>query len=154
MALFGKRKNKDEEEFITPVLPQDVYEMGVLQLRDIVAPSALKINPKNINLGEKVARVLFVISYPRFLSEEWFSPIINLDKIFDVSIFIHPIDSSIALRQLQKKLAEVESQINSREAKGYVRDPKLDTAHEDIETLRNQLQQAQEKIFDVGLYVT
>jgi len=154
MALFGKRKNKDEEEFITPVLPQDVYEMGVLQLRDIVAPSALKINPKNINLGEKVARVLFVISYPRFLSEEWFSPIINLDKIFDVSIFIHPIDSSIALRQLQKKLAEVESQINTRESKGYVRDPKLDTAHEDIENLRNQLQQAQEKIFDVGLYVT
>ena len=154
MALFGKKRQNDTKEFITPILPHDIYEMGVLQLRDIIAPSALKINSKNLNLGEKVARTLFVISYPRFLNEEWFSPIINLDKIFDVSIFIHPIDSGLALRQLQKKLAEVQSQISSREEKGYVRDPKLDTAHEDIENLRNQLQQAQEKIFDVGLYIT
>lgn len=154
MALFGKKRQNDTEEFITPILPKDIYEMGVLQLRDIIAPSALKINSKNLNLGEKMARTLFVISYPRFLNEEWFSPIINLDKIFDVSIFIHPIDSGLALRQLQKKLAEVQSQITTREEKGYVRDPKLDTAHEDIENLRNQLQQAQEKIFDVGLYIT
>ncbi len=154
MALFGRKKQNDTEEFVTPILPQDIYEMGVLQLRDIIAPSALKINPKNLNLGEKMARTLFVISYPRFLNEEWFSPVINLDKVFDVSIFIHPIDSSIALRQLQKKLAEVQSQISIRQEKGYVRDPKLDTAFEDIENLRNQLQQAQEKIFDVGLYIT
>ncbi|MEX0918939.1 MAG: DUF87 domain-containing protein [Candidatus Paceibacterota bacterium] len=154
MALFGRKKQSQAEEFITPVLPQDIYEMGVLQLRDIIAPSALKISPKNLNLGEKMARTMFVISYPRFLNEEWFSPVINLDRVFDVSIFIHPIDSSLALKQLQKKLAEVQSQISIREEKGYVRDPKLDTAHEDIENLRNQLQQAQEKIFDVGLYVT
>jgi len=152
LNLFGKKEESKED--IIPILPQDIYEMGMLELRDIIAPSALRITSKTLNLGDKVARTLFVISYPRFLSEEWFSPIINLDKVFDVSIFIHPIDTSTALRALQKKIAEVESQINIREEKGMVRDPMLDTAYEDIESLRDQLQQATEKIFNVGLYLS
>jgi conjugal transfer ATP-binding protein TraC len=35
-----------------------------------------------------------------------------------------------------------------------VRDPQLDTAYSDLEHLRDSLQQAQERIFDVGLYLT
>jgi type IV secretory pathway VirB4 component len=41
-----------------------------------------------------------------------------------------------------------------REQKGMVRNPILDTAYGDIETLRDSLQQAREKMFDVGLYIT
>ncbi|HRY62761.1 MAG TPA: DUF87 domain-containing protein, partial [Candidatus Paceibacterota bacterium] len=103
---------------------------------------------------EKVARTFYVISYPRFLAENWFSPIINLDKIFDISIIVHPIDTSMVLRNLQKKLAEVQSQIHANETKGLVRDPVLDTAYQDIEALRDQLSQARERVFDVGLYLT
>ena len=88
------------------------------------------------------------------MSDSWFAPIINLDKIFDVSIFISPIETAQVLRTFQKKVAEVQSQINTREAKGLVRDPMLDTAYQDLENLRDQLQQAQEKLFDVGLYVS
>src|SRR6185369_6950940 len=54
----------------------------------------------------------------------------------------------------QKKVAEVQSQINTRESKGLVRDPMLDVAYQDLENLRDQLQQATEKLFDVGLYIT
>jgi conjugal transfer ATP-binding protein TraC len=149
---FLKPKKKDEQ--LTSFLPQEIYEAGVLELQDISAPSALKISPKELNLGEKIVRSFFVISYPRFLSESWFSPVINLDKVFNISIFIHPIDTAKVLRQFQKKVAEVQSQINEREKKGLVRDPVLDTAYQDLESLRNNLQQAQEKLFDVGLYIT
>ena len=135
-------------------MPQQIYEAATLELRDVIAPSALEVTPKALNLGDKIARTFFVISYPRFLSDNWFSPIINLDKVFDVSIFIHPIDTASILKQFQKKVAEVQSQINMREQKGLVRDPMLDTAYQDLESLRDQLQQAQERIFDVGLYIT
>ena len=74
--------------------------------------------------------------------------------MFDVSIYIHPIDTGKVLKQLQKKVAEVQSQIAVQEEKGLVRDPVLDIAYRDIEELRDQLQQAQEKIYDVGLYLT
>ncbi|MEI8123541.1 MAG: DUF87 domain-containing protein [bacterium] len=147
------KKNKKEEQ-LTSFLPQEIYEAGVLELQDIIAPSALKVLPKELNLGEKIVRTFFVISYPRFLTESWFSPIINLDKVFNVSIFVHPIDTAKVLRQFQKKVAEVQSQINEREKKGLVRDPVLDTAYQDIESLRDNLQQAQEKLFDVGLYIS
>ena len=42
----------------------------------------------------------------------------------------------------------------SRETKGLVRDPQLDTAYKDLEDLRNKIQQATEKIFNVGVYIT
>ncbi|MFA6797183.1 MAG: ATP-binding protein [Candidatus Paceibacterota bacterium] len=155
MGIFDflkKKESKDEQ--LTSFLPQEIYESGILELQDIIAPSALKITPNELNLGEKIAKTFFVISYPRFLSDNWFSPIINLDKVFNISIFIHPIDTAKILRQFQKKVAEVQSQINARESRGLVRDPMLDTAYQDLESLRDNLQQAQEKIFDVGLYIS
>lgn len=156
MSIFDKILGKKEEvrQEIPSILPQEIFEAGVLELKDIIAPSALKVTPKEINLGEKILRSFFIISYPRFLSEGWFSPIINMDKVFDVSIFVHPIETSKVLRQFQRKVAEVQSQIHIREDKGLVRDPVLDVAYQDLENLRDQLQQAQEKLFDVGLYIT
>ncbi|MEI6190914.1 MAG: DUF87 domain-containing protein [bacterium] len=155
MGIFDfLKKKKSPEAELTSFLPKEIYESGVLKLQDIIAPSALKISPNEINLGEKIARTFFIISYPRFLTESWFAPIINMDKIFNVSIFIHPIETAKILHQFQKKVAEVQSQINQREGRGLVRDPMLDTAFQDLESLRDNLQQAQEKIFDVGVYIT
>ncbi len=155
-TLLGKKSSmgNDNQTPILPVLPQEIYQSATLEFQDVIAPSALKVEPKSLNLGEKIARTFFVISYPRYLTDNWFSPIINLDKIFDVAIFIHPIETAKILRSFQKKVAEVQSQIAVRESKGMVRDPMLDTAYQDLEGLRDQLMQAQEKMFDVGLYIT
>lgn len=155
MALLDIFKKKEvAPPGIAPILPEQIYKQGVLELQDVIAPSALKITPREINLGDKIARTFFVMSYPRILTDSWFSPIINLDRVLDISIFIHPIDSAEILKKFQKKVAEVQSQIMTREEKGLVRDPVLDTAYQDLEQLRDQLQQAQEKLFDVGVYVT
>ena len=154
MSLLDFLKPSEKENSpISSILPKEIYQTGVLELQDIIAPSGLKISPKTINLGEKIVRTFFVISYPRFLSENWFSPIINLDKVFDISIFIHPIDTATILKQFTKKVADIEVDINTRETKGLVRDPKLDTAYQDLEELRDKLQQARERLFDVGLYI-
>ncbi len=153
MFSFLKKKEKKGEAPIS-ILPKSITNSAELELQDILAPSALKVNPKELNLGEKLVRSFFVISYPRFLSEDWFSPIINMDKMFDISIFINPLETAKVLRTFQKKVAEVQSQIRTREEKGLVRDPVLDTAYQDLENLRDQLQQAQERMFDVGLYIS
>ena len=156
MALldFLKPKNASDTATVAPILPEQIYKQGVLELQDVIAPSALKITPRELNLGDKIARTFFVMSYPRVLTDSWFAPVINLDRVLDISIFIHPLDSAEILKKFQKKVAEVQSQISSREEKGLVRDPMLDTAYQDLEGLRDQLQQAQEKLFDVGVYIT
>ena len=156
MALLDLFKKKPAEEGpnVLPVLPEEIYKSGVLDLQDVIAPHALRVNSRELDLGEKIARTFFVISYPRFLTTGWFAPIINMDKVIDISIFVHPMDTNDMLRKFQKKVAEVQSQISTREQKGMVRDPMLDTAYSDLEQLRDSLQQAQERIFEVGLYLT
>lgn len=152
-SLFGKKKEKKKEEELS-ILPEEFSRAGELSLREVIAPSALEIKPSVIRLGERVARTIFFFSYPRYLHTNWFSPIINLDKIFDISMFVHPIDTSVVLRELRKRVARVQSQIAAREEKGLVRDPMLDTAYHDLEELRDKLQQAQEKLFLFALYMT
>ena len=156
MALldFLNRKNTQNADAASPVLPQDVYAQSTLDLVDTIAPDALKVNPRDLEIGEKFSRSFYTISYPRFLADSWFTPIVNLPRVLDAGIFIHPIDTEAALRSLQRKVAEIESQRAERAEKGLVRDPKLDTASQDVENLRDQLQQAQERFFDVGLYLT
>lgn len=155
MGLFSFKKNSDGDDIhIGSVVPQDLYEASSLELKDVLAPSALQITSRELNLGEQVARMFFIISYPRYLTQNWFLPIVNLEKVFDVSIFIHPIDTEPILKKFQKKVAEVQSQIHEREAKGMVRDPKLDAAYENLESLRDSLQQAEQRLFDVGVYIS
>jgi conjugal transfer ATP-binding protein TraC len=136
------------------ILPADLYEATNLDLKDILAPAGVQVTSRELNVSGKLVRTLFVISYPRFLSQDWFTPVINLDKVYDISIMVHPVETEVALRAFQKKVAEVQSQINERERKGFVRDPVLDVAYQDLEDLRDKLQQAQEKLFDVGVYIT
>ena len=154
LDIFKIKNTRASTAAVLPILPEEIYEAGILDLQDVIAPHALKISSRELDLGEKIARTFFVISYPRFLTTGWFAPIINIDKVLDISVFIHPMDTNEMLRKFQKKVAEVQSQISTREQKGMVRDPMLDTAYSDLERLRDSLQQAQERVFEVGLYLT
>ncbi|MBP9701165.1 MAG: DUF87 domain-containing protein, partial [Candidatus Pacebacteria bacterium] len=153
MSLFGSSEKKQDNKRL-PILPSEVHEWATMELADKIAPSAIEITPKSMRIGDKTVRTFFVIAYPRYLTDNWFTPIINLDKIFDVAIYINPIETSELLKHFQKKIAEVESQIIVRQQKGLVRDPMLDTAYQDLEELRDNLTQAQEKMFNIGFYIT
>ncbi len=152
MGLFSSKKEKESKSL--PISMGDVYEWAQMELADKIAPSAIEITPKSMRIGDKIVKTFFVISYPRYLTDNWLTPIINLDKIFDIAIYFNPIETAELLKHFQKKIAEVESQIITRQQKGLVRDPMLDTAYQDLDELRNNLTQAQEKMFDVGLYIT
>lgn len=149
--LFGGKSNS---RIPIPVLPADIYSAATLELQDYLAPAAIEIASGFIKIGDKIAKSYFTMSYPKFLTEGWLAPIINLDKIFDVSIHVSPINSAEIMKEFQKKVAEVQSQISSREKQGMVRDPELDIAYQNLENLRDNLQQATAKMFTVGLYMT
>lgn len=152
MSLFGSSKKSDTKSL--PVLPSEVYEWATMELADKIAPSAIEITPKSMRIGDKTVRTFFVIAYPSTLTDNWLTPIINLDKIFDVAIYINPIETAELLKHFQKKIAEVESQIIVRQQKGVVRDPMLDTAYQNLEELRDSLTQAESKMFNVGFYIS
>lgn len=132
---------------------QTAISDSLLTLTDVIAPSAVSINPRSISISGVQARVFYAVSYPRYLNDGWLEPILNLEKELDVTIVIHPINTADTLKKFQKKVAEVQSQINIRAERGEVRDPQLEAAYRNLEELRDKLQQAEEKLFDVGLYI-
>lgn len=123
-------------------------------VKQIIAPAGAEVTPNNLKIGDKVAKTFFVFSYPRYLATGWFEPLINLPNLFDVSIFVNPVDTGTALKNLRKKAGQIESQINDEQEKGLVRNPVLETAMQDVENLRDALQQSEEKLFDTGVYIT
>ena len=123
-------------------------------LIDLIAPAGLKIDSKHLQIGEKYARTIFIFTYPRTLTSGWLSPIITLDQEMDISLFIHPAESSTILKGLTKKTAQIQSQMSLQAEKGKVRSPKLEAALRNVEELRDKLQQGSERFFKFGLYIT
>ena len=121
---------------------------------DLISPAGLKVNSSFLEIEEKYARTIFVFTYPRALHTAWFSPIITLDREMNISMFIHPTETGTILKNLEKKTAQISSQITLQQEKGRVRDPVLEIALNDIEGLRDRLQQGTEKLFKFGLYIT
>ncbi|MEK7162611.1 MAG: DUF87 domain-containing protein, partial [Patescibacteria group bacterium] len=130
------------------------YKPGAEDVPNIIAPAGLDINSNYLKIGDYYTKTFFVFTYPRYLSSSWFSSVINLPEMMDISIFIHPMDTALALRNLRKKVAQIEAEVSEKEEKGIVRDPVLETAYQDVESLRDALQQAREKLFEVGIYYT
>jgi conjugal transfer ATP-binding protein TraC len=123
-------------------------------VKKIIAPAGVQIFPNYLKIGDKLAKTFFVFSYPRYLTTGWFEPLINLPNLFDISIFVNPIDTGTALKNLRKKAGQLESQRNDEAEKGLVRNPELETAIQDIDSLRDALQQSEEKLFSTGVYIT
>jgi len=126
----------------------------LIGLQDIIAPSSIETRQNFLRLGERFSKSFFIFSYPRYLSTGWLSPVINLKYPMDISFHIHPVRSEEVLKKLRKKITEVQAEMMEKEEKGLIRDPILETAYQDIETLRDTLQTARERVFSFGLYLT
>jgi len=133
---------------------RDLYEQGLTTLRDLISPPAIKVSPGMFQVGDVYARTLYVVAYPKYLGTNWFSPIINIDSPMDIAFLIHPVDTREIMRELRRSATHVQSQISLESEGGKIRDPMLESALENIEELRDRLQQGTEKFFRFGLYMT
>lgn len=127
---------------------------GVTELLDIIAPAAFVVTPHYIQLNNFFVKTFFVFTYPRFLSSNWLSPVINFDIPLDISTFIYPISSSEIMGQLRRRQTQLESTRQIQVEKGIVRDPELETAIGDIDSIRESLQKGQTRVFHFSLYFT
>ncbi|MFP4514398.1 MAG: VirB4-like conjugal transfer ATPase, CD1110 family [Parcubacteria group bacterium] len=136
------------------IADEKAFRRGILSVRDLISPASFQINSTFLRLGQQYVRTIFIISYPRYISVGWFAPVINLNQTFDVSMFFYPVKSAVILKQLKKRVGNLEAQIISDAEKGAARDPIRETALRDIEALRDALTQGTEKFFQYALYVT
>lgn len=131
-----------------------IYRTGVVNIRDIIAPAAFKVESSYVLIGEVYARTIFVVTYPRYISVGWFSPIINLPLTLDIAMFFYPVPTEIILKQLKERVGFMEAEIVSDAEKGAPRNPISETSLRDMEGLRDALSQGTEKFFQFALYIT
>lgn len=133
---------------------EQAFLKGVSTLRDLIAPSSIEIHSGHFRLGTKYGRTLYVYGYPREIYTGWLSSLINIDEVLDLSMYIYPVESSVVLNNLRKKVTQLEASAAINSEKGRVRDPALEAAINDAEELRDQIQVGAERFFRFGLYVT
>ncbi len=146
-------KKKAEEEKVA-LEEARVYRKGIASIKDLIAPASMKIDPSYVRLGDVFCRTLFIVTYPRYVTVGWASPIINLSAQLDIAMFFYPIKADVILKELKRKVGVVEAQITMDAEAGKPRDPASETALRDIEQLRDDLTQGIEHFFQFGFYCT
>ncbi|WKZ28953.1 MAG: DUF87 domain-containing protein [Patescibacteria group bacterium] len=152
--LTAEEKKRLAQEERIKLEEERIYRKGVVTLRDLIAPAAFEVKSNLVRLGDLYARTVFVVTYPRYLSLGWFTPIINFSATMDIGMFFYPVQPEIILKQLKNKVGILEAQIIGDAEKGAARDPLRETALRDIEKLRDDLTQGIEHFFQFALYVT
>ncbi len=146
-----KQRQAEEQQALQE---EKIYRQGVANIKDLVAPASMKVDSSFVQLGDVYCRTLFVVTYPRYLSVGWASPLISLSAQLDISMFFYPIPADVILKQLKRKVGILEAQIGSDAESGKPRDPINETALRDIEQLRDDLTQGVEHFFQFAFYCT
>ena len=148
VAIAQNQRMREEREV------RAAFQKGVTALRDFIAPSSIELFSDHFTLGTRMARTYYVYGYPRQVYTGWLSPIINLDEVIDVSMYVYPVESQVVMDNLRKKVTQLEAGLQIDAEKGRVRDPQKQAAIQDAEEMRDKLQVGEERFFRFGLYFT
>lgn len=123
-------------------------------LPNLLAPETVEVDFHSVKIGDTFYRTFFVVSYPRFVSANWLSPLISFDHTLDISMFCYPVESKDVLSDIRRKIAEMEATIGSQVEEGKEIDPATNAALEDALSLQDELVKGVERFFQFGLYIT
>ncbi len=132
----------------------EALKQGSVSIVDIIAPSSVEVDFKHIRVGDTYYRTFFVVDYPRQVSPNWLSILIDYKETMNISMFIYPVESKDVLSNLRRKIAEMEATIESDTQQGLEPDPKIRAQLEDAIALREELARGLERFYQFGLYVT
>ncbi len=147
---FLKKKTPENKE----KTPGEQLAQGMINVRDIIAPSAIEVDFSYIKVNNTFYRTLFVSGYPRFVGANWLSPVINFDHTLDISMFYYPVNAKGVLDDLRRKMTEMEATVMSNHEKGKLQDPAVVAALEDARDLQEQIVKGVEKFFQFSFYIT
>lgn len=155
MGIFSKKQKLQTIPAVGPATMSPIPKMqrAHSSIQDLIAPSSIEVDFNFIRIGEYFYKTLFVIGYPRFVSPNWLSPLINFDSSMTISMFIYPSTSSDALSDLRRKIAEMEATIASQIEEGQDVDPRVKAGLEDALSLQEQLAQGVERFYQFSLYI-
>lgn len=121
---------------------------------DIIAPPSIEVDFDILKINDKFFRTLFVAGYPRFVSANWLEPLISFNHTLDVSMYVYPTRSEEILKNLKRKVGEMEATIQSDIKRGHVIEPSVQVQLEDALSMQQELAKGSERFFRFALYIT
>src|SRR6266699_5825116 len=129
------------------------FALGTRTLADLLAPAAVEVTRDHLRLEYQYARVLMVVGYPRTVVPGWLTPLLEFEHPLEVSLHVHPLETSSIVKLLSHKLVQLQSSRLVDVRSGRLADPEREVAFEDAERLRDALQRGEQRVFSVSLYV-
>ncbi len=130
------------------------FHVGDQDQLDLITYSGLEEQRNYLVIDDRYVRTLFVSGYPYTASSGWLNQLINFNYNVDISYHIEPIEATLALPKLNRKITELTSTKRAMERAGKIIGAELMDPLESAIELRDKIQRGQENLFQVSIYIT
>lgn len=129
------------------------FHVGEQDQLDVITYSGLEEDRNYLVIDNRYVRTLFISGYPYTASSGWLNHLINFNHNIDISYHIEPIEATLALPKLNRKITELTSTKRAMERAGKIVGAELTDPLESAIALRDKIQRGQENLFQVSLYL-
>ena len=109
--------------------------------KDYISPDSIEFKKDYVQFGDKYARVLFLKEYPSFLKDELLSQLTDFSRSMMVSVDVQPIPTDEAVKEIQKKLLPIETDITKWQEKQNMNNNFSATVPYEMEQMRSEIKE-------------
>ena len=109
--------------------------------KDYISPENIEFKRDYIQIGDRYARVLFLKEYPSFLKDELLSQLTDFSRSMMVSVDVQPIPTDEAVKEIQKKLLAIETDITKWQQKQNMNNNFSATVPYEMEQMRSEIKE-------------
>lgn len=109
--------------------------------KDYISPDSIEFKKDYVQFGDKYARVLFLKEYPSFLKDELLSQLTDFSRSMMVSVDVQPIPTDEAVKEIQKKLLAIETDITKWQQKQNMNNNFSATVPYEMEQMRSEIKE-------------
>lgn len=144
-TIFRRRKQKTDK--LEEQKKSLSFHVGIQDQLDFITYSGLEEYPDYLLVDGRFVKTLFVSGYPYTASSGWLNHLINFNHNADISYHIEPIDATLALPKLNRKITELTSTKRAMERAGKIIGAELTDPLDSAIELRDKIQRGQENLF-------
>ena len=156
IKLFSKNNSKklkpknDAKEKLKAL----TFHYGEQDQLDFITYAGLEENTEYIIIDGRYIKTMYISGFPYTASSGWLNHLINFNHNVDISYHIEPVEATLALPKLNRKITELTSTKRAMEQAGKIIGAELLDPLDSATELRDKIQRGQENLFQVSLYIT
>lgn len=136
MAIISRNKKENVEKSVLP------------SLLDIISPTVIDFEPKNMMIGDLYQRALVVIDFPPRPNMAWLSRAANLPGV-TASIHIEPTDPYALIKDIRISMGELQGKLQTGGNPFYLN--QTEKKLNDTEKLLEKIDREQQKVLNVTI---